>query len=378
MRKKPYAMFAMGCLLAAALFAAGQSLKPDSRLAGLLGTVRRAHPVPGLAGAILTGQGLEAIGAVGIRKMGLDVAVTVEDEWHIGSDTKAMTAAMIGALVERGTLKWETTLEEVFPDLAPSLPPALRKVTLLHLLSHRAGLPADIPWGLVPRTGTTRDQRLAVIKILASLKLAAEPGAKFLYSNLGYVVAGAMAEKAADASWEELLKKLLFDPLGMTGAGFGGVGTPARVDQPWPHGEDGLPAKGNGPDMDNPPVMGPAGTVHLPLADWSRFIADQLRGDRGEKALLKPETYKRLHTPPFGGDYALGWMVVERDWGGGTVLTHSGSNTMNFAVAWLAPARDFAVLVVCNQGGPAAFKACDEAASELIKLHLAAKGAESR
>lgn len=378
MRKKTEALIVTFLFLRAVAFATGQSPASDKRLNGQLESVRRAHHVPALAAAILTGKGLEALGAVGVRKIGLDVPVTVDDEWHIGSDTKAMTAAMIGALVERGTLKWETTFGDVFPDLAPSLPPALQKVTLLHLLSHRAGLPANIPWGLVPRNGTTRDQRLAVIKMMPNVKLVSEPGAKYLYSNLGYVVAGAMAEKAADASWEELLKKLVFDPLGMTGVGFGGVGTPGKVDQPWGHGENGMPVNSNGPDMDNPPVMGPAGTVHLPLADWSKFIADQLRGARGEKALLKPETYKKLHTPPFGGDYALGWMAVDREWGGGTVLNHNGSNTMNFAVVWIAPARDFAVLVVCNQGGPVAFKACDEAASGLLKLHLAGQRTDSR
>ena len=122
--------------------------------------------------------------------------------------------------------------------------------------------------------------------------------------------------------------------------------------------------------VDNPPVMGPAGRVNCTLSEWSKFIADQLRGERGEKALLKPETYKRLHTPPFpGGDYALGWLVVSRPWGGGLVYNHAGSNTMNYAVAWLAPLKDFAVLVVTNEGGDAAGKACDEASAALIDLH---------
>jgi hypothetical protein len=85
---------------------------------------------------------------------------------------------------------------------------------------------------------------------------------------------------------------------------------------------------------------------------------------------LKPETYKKLHTSPFGGDYALGWLVAQRDWGGGTVLTHVGGNMMNLAVVWMVPLRNFAVLVVSNQGGEAAAKACDEAASALIQLHL--------
>jgi hypothetical protein len=159
----------------------------------------------------------------------------------------------------------------------------------------------------------------------------------------------------------------------MGSAGFGGVGTPGRLDQPWGHGADGRPVSNYGPDADNPPVLGPAGRVHCTLADWAKFIADVLRGARGEKALLDPATYRVLLTPPAGGDYAFGWLVADRDWGGGMVLTHTGSNTMNLAVAWLAPLRNFAVLVVTNQGPPAAAKACDEAAGSLIKLYLAGK-----
>jgi hypothetical protein len=64
----------------------------------------------------------------------------------------------------------------------------------------------------------------------------------------------------------------------------------------------------------------------------------------------------------------MGWLVTERPWGGGRVLTHAGSNTMNYAVAWLAPRRDFAVLAATNLGGNKAASACDEAAAALIGL----------
>ncbi len=160
----------------------------------------------------------------------------------------------------------------------------------------------------------------------------------------------------------------VFGPLGMTSVGFGGTGTPGQVDQPWGHATDGKPVTGNGPAMDNPPVLSPAGRVHCTIQDWARFIADQLRGARGEPALLKPESYKTLQTPPFGGDYALGWIVVERSWGGGTVLNHGGDNTMNFANVWVAPRHDFAALVCVNQSGDSAFEATDEALGELIDL----------
>jgi hypothetical protein len=118
--------------------------------------------------------------------------------------------------------------------------------------------------------------------------------------------------------------------------------------------------------MDNPEVMGPAGTVHCSLADWARFVADQLNGLAGHGAVLSSDMYRFIHTAPFGGDYAFGWLVTNRDWAGGTAYAHAGSNTMNFADAWVAPKRDFAVLVTTNQGGDEAATAADEAASALI------------
>lgn len=357
-------------------FGLGSSISADvndPRMKAILEPIRIKHNLPGLAAALVTGQGLEIEGAVGVRKTGMDTPVTVDDLWHFGSDTKAMTATLIGNLVENGLLKWESTPADIFSDLPDSSPSALTKASLLHLLSHRSGLPANLPWGLIRRTLPMRDQRLAVIKAASGLNIPGEPPAPFLYSNLGYAVAGTMAEKAADSSWEDLLKKRIFDPLGMTGAGFGGTGTPGQVDQPWPHYENGTPAEKNGSETDNPPVIGPAGTVHGRLADWAKFIADQIRGVRGEPALLKAETYRRLQTPPFSGPYALGWGTAEFDWTGGRTLTHNGSNGMNYCSAYVVAEKNFAVLVCVNQGGDAAGQACAEAAREIVRVFRSGK-----
>ncbi len=69
---------------------------------------------------------------------------------------------------------------------------------------------------------------------------------------------------------------------------------------------------------------------------------------------------------PVPGDpkYAMGWIIADgQPWAGGPALTHSGNNTLWMAVAWLAPAKDFAVLVTCNQ---ASDKACNDAVLALI------------
>jgi CubicO group peptidase (beta-lactamase class C family) len=344
----------------------------DEAVTQLLKPIRQKFNVPAMAAAIVTGDGLKYAGVVGVRKRGTEIPVTVDDLWHLGSDTKAMTSTLIARLVERGQLKWDTTLAEVFPDLAPQMNPEFQKVTLLQLLSHRAGLPANL--SLLSYGGNdVQALRLRAVRDELAKPPLSKPGSKFLYSNLGYIIAGAVVEKITGKSWENAITEEVFQPLKMTSAGFGGTGTPGQIDQPWPHTVKGRPTAVNGPDMDNPPVMGPAGRVHCSITDWAKFIQDQLRGARGESALLKPESYLRLQTPPFGGDYALGWTVTQRDWAGGKALNHGGDNTMNFANVWIAPGKNFAILVCVNQSNGAnsdgvAFEATDEAVIALFDL----------
>lgn len=350
----------------------GQSVKSqnDPRVAAVLEPIRTAHHLPALGGAIVTSRGLTAVAVTGVRKSGTDVAAAPDDLWHLGSDTKAMTAAWIAHVVGRTPLKWDAAIGAVLPRETAGASDAFRRITLLQLLSHRAGLPANVDWPRASRSADTpRAQRLAAVRMAAAAPLQSEPGSKYEYSNLGYVVAAAMAEQVANEAWEDGIRTAVFAPLGMTSAGFGGLGTPGQIDQPWPHSGTGAPAPDNGPLADNPEVMGPAGTVHCSLGDWAKFIADQLKGFTGRGALFGADTYTRLHTPTFGGDYAFGWLVAERPWANGTVYTHAGSNTMNYAVVWMAPKRDFAVLATTNQGGQDAAKGTDEAAAALIRLH---------
>jgi len=351
---------------------------PPQDLQFLLEPIRQKYDLPALAGAILASRGLLAVGVAGVRKYGTETPAALNDQFHLGSNTKAMTATLLAMLVEEGKLAWSSTLEQVFPDANSDMDPAYRRVTLEQLLAHRAGL-STRTWpkgktffGMHRLPGTPREQRRAYLRMILAEIPAYAPGERFLYSSRSYVVAGAMAEQAADDSWENLMRQRLFAPLGMDTASFGAMGTAGRIDQPRQHRLFWKWHKAIDPGRraDNPPVIGPAGTVHCSIVDWARFIQAHLRGERGQSGILQPETFKRLHTPPCGGDYAFGWMAVTRPWAGGIALTHGGSNTMNFAVPWLAPAKDFAVLAMTNQGGRDAERACDQTAIAFIELIL--------
>ena len=344
--------------------------KAPRDLAGLLRPIRTAAGVPAMGGAIVRGGAVVALGVDGVRKRGAPAAVTTDDRWHLGSCTKAMTATLCAVLVEERRLAWD---DEVAAALAPVVakPNAGWKgATLERLLQHRAGLPTSLDahglWAtLWAHRGPPRDARKVLASGLLPYPPSHPPGTAFEYANGGYALTGAMAEQATGTAFEELIDARLFRPLGMTSAGFGAPGDAAALDQPWGHTGDGTPVA-PGPAGDNPPAITPAGRVHATLADWAKFVALHVAGARGKAPLLPAAAFTRLHTPPAGGDYALGWVVTERPWAGGRVLTHTGSNTMWFCVAWLAPARDFAVLATCNQGGDGAAAACDRVAAALI------------
>jgi CubicO group peptidase (beta-lactamase class C family) len=376
-----FAMSVVMCALAGPASPFQDSPVPEN-LNSLLQPILKKYDLPALAGAIVTSKGLVAVGAVGVRKYGTDSPVTINDQFHLGSDTKAMTATLLATLVEEGKLSWNTTLEQVFPDLAAKMNPAYKKVTLEQLLAQRSGFTDDSwPQGktfqdMHSLPGTPREQRATYIAMILAEPPRNEPGSTFLYSNRNYAVAGAIAERIANDSWENLMQRRIFDPLGMKNCGFGAMGTPGitdpkRIDEPWQHmllSLDMHRAIPPGPLADNPPAIGPAGTVHCSIVDWGKFVTAHLRGEKGEAGILKPETFKRLHAAPFGGDYAFGWLVANRSWAGnGPALNHAGSNNQNFAIVWMAPAKDFAVLVATNQAGGETFNACDAATWAMIQ-----------
>lgn len=353
----------------------------DGTLRGDLDQIRAKHGLPALAVAVIKDGKTVAQEVVGVRKYGSDVPVTAEDRFHIGSCTKAMTATLTGMLVEQGKLRWNTTLAQAFPDRSKAdMHPGLRDVTIEMLLAHRGGISGEsAPQGktlldMHRLPGTPREQRAAYAAMMLAQPPQSKPGTKYVYSNAGYALLGIMAERLTDTAWETLMERRLFEPLGMKSAGFGSMGTAGKIEQPYQHEtRRGKPQPVDpGPLSDNPAVIGPGGTVHCSVGDWAKFVTVHVLEGKGPagNALLKPETVRRLQNPPFGGEYAGGWLVTERGWGGGRVLTHAGSNTMNFAVVWAAPIKDFAVLVATNIAGNDAPGACDEAAAAMIGRFL--------
>ncbi len=335
-----------------------------------LTAARDKNHLPAVAAVVQIDGKLEAEAALGLRALGHPDAVTINDRWHIGSDTKAFTATLIARLVEQGVMKFDDTLATSFPALAKEMNPAYRTITVTQLLSHTAGLPpiaedSELPelYAISSAFPDVKDQRAAVARHYLKKPQASKPG-EFVYSNLGYIIAGAIAEAHTGKSWEDLVREQIFTPLGIKNAGFGSPGTPGKTDQPWGHEEKAPgtliahdPATAD-MDANTRPVIGPAGTINIALKDWLLFAQDQLDGVHGHGKLLKPETYRKLHTP-VTGNYALGWGAKLGATGIPEIITHSGSNGYWLADIRILPKHDMIFLTVTNAG--------NEAANGLIK-----------
>lgn len=327
-----------------------------------LAAARDKDHLPGVAAIVQINGKIEAEAALGVRALGHPDPVTTNDRWHIGSDTKAFTATLIARLVEKGVMRFDDTLAASLPTLAKDMDPAYRAVTITQLLTHTSGLPPltddkDLP-AFLAAIATAKDlkgQRAAIARTYLTQPPGSKAGA-FAYSNLGYIIAGAIAEARTGKVWEALIQEQIFAPLGIKNAGFGLPGSAGKTDQPWGHNEVAgklVPLDPANPDGDNPAALGPAGTINIALKDWLLFAQDHLDGVHGRGKLLKTETYRKLHTP-VTEKYAFGWGAKLGPDGAPLLLTHSGSNGYWLSDVRIMPKHDMIFLVATNVGNEAA------------------------
>jgi CubicO group peptidase (beta-lactamase class C family) len=306
----------------------------------------------------------------GRRRLGSPDEVRPGDRWHLGSDSKAMTATLLARLVEQGCLSWDASLEEMLPELAEAIQAQYRDATLVDLLSHRSGLPENLGDDAVFESmhagnGTLTQKRQAYVA--AALREAPVGPARAArhYSNTGYIVAAAVAERATGQSFEQLMQAEVFKPLGMRSATFSQFGTSG---EPSGHVDGRVADK---PRDANPAMFTPAGGGRMSLVDWARFCIDAMRGAQGKGRLLRGETYRFLQTAQGQGTAGLGWGVKDSLMGQqGPVLTHTGSDGNWYALVALFPRSGDGVLVTANaaesmQGDKAALTALREAISAM-------------
>ena len=384
------------CLLAAFLvstifFICGVA-QAQTSLDSLLKPYMTKYDLPAIAAAVVKDGKIILAGAIGTRRAGVNIPVTINDRFHLGSDTKAMTALLAAMLVEEGKLRWNTTPADVFPELADKMDQGFKRITLEQLLSHTSGVPSDnadivkVFMEALTKDGNLDDLRYWIVQEWSKRPLAYDSGTKFAYSNMGYIIAGAIIERTAGKTWDELITERIFIPLKLRTAGLGEQSSLGKIDAPLGHAIIDGKAKAMlaGPNGDIPPIVGPAGIAHMSILDFAYWAGWNAGEGKRKPNLVKPETMRKLHTPvismperkaaapgtPAGGRYALGWGELTVDWAPYPLIYHGGSNEMNLAHIWIDTKRDFAIVTATNISGQKANEALFALARELYTKFL--------
>ena len=326
---------------------AADLLETDPSIAQYLTGPVEQGKSPGLLAAIVDENGVQAVAVAGVRKQGSTRALTVNDMLKIHSNTKAMTSTMLATMVADGTFSrgWQTTIADVFPELRDEIHRDYHSVNLRQLVTMTGGIArnaANSYWNHWRRH--VGENRYRILRDqLKNPPMG--PVGEFSYSNLGYMIAGAMAERVTGKSWETLMEERLFTPLGMTTAGFRfQEGPDYNEEQPSGHALD----EGGSWEpwwLWRPPAWGPAATVYVSIADWAKFIG--LWFLEGDPAILDRSILDGLVTPE-SDSYAAGWNVYSRNWAGGVALNHDGSSCCWHTTLWVAPNLGVAYVAAAN------------------------------
>lgn len=352
----------------------------DRHAEAVLIRLREQHELPALAAVVVSSDTTLDLAVTGLRRQGKPEMVELVDRFHLGSLGKAITATVIARLVEEGKLSWTTRPVDVFPELAKTIHPGYRDVTIEQLLRHQGGTPkydsiAEME-GAKARVGPgpPRDQRRAFSVWLLQQRPHVTPGTRPEYSNAGYPVAAAIAEAATGDAWESLVESRLARPLGISLM----HRLPARGDspQPWGHKpksaffgmatyQNAVVPQAPGDGWALGVIFGAAGDYSLSLADYAKLLQLHLAGLAGRDGLLEASSVQRLHAGP--GEYAMGWFL--RGFDGTAAHWHTGATDTFFSRVIMLPERDVAVAVFTNARSETASPASREAAMELLRIY---------
>lgn len=281
--------------------------------------------------------------AVGMADLELGVPLAPDSVFRLGSMTKQFTAVAILMLAEEGKLALSDPITKFLPDY----PTQGHVITVEHLLTHTSGIQS---YTAMPGWMTTKIQAdLSLTELIDGFKrepMEFAPGTRWSYDNSGYVLLGAIIEKASGTSYASFLKRRIFDPLGMRSTDYG---ADARIIPRRVHGYtrgDGGDANARYLSMTQPHAAGAIVSTVDDLAAW-----DALYGD----GLVKQASLAKAWMPYVLADgkatkYGYGWMVSSLR---GRPTVEHGGGIFGFSTYVLrVPKERVFVAVLCNSDAP--------------------------
>jgi CubicO group peptidase (beta-lactamase class C family) len=326
------------CCTAGAEAAPAAGTAPE-RIDAIAQEVIERYDLPGIAlGVVEDGEVVFARG-YGETVAGSGEAVDVDTVFKIASNTKAMTAALLARLVDAGRLRWDDPVIKHLPRFRMHDPWVTREMQVRDLLIHNAGLregAGDLMLWPEPNHFTRDD----IIAGLAHLRPQQSFRSGYAYDNLLYVVAGEVAAAAGGASYEELVRREVFEPLGLARCRVGAFDREAlgNVAQPHTRGEGGNVAMRLDPPQVPAITSAAAGGIRCSLGDMLAWARNWLAPTPAQLEWLPAERRAELwtaHTPmpvsalrrEWDGTrfyaYGYGWRLADID--GEWSVSHTGT-----------------------------------------------------
>jgi len=313
--------------------------------------------VPGVALAAVRNGEIALTGGYGVRRAGDSARVDDQTLFAVASNTKQMTATLLATFVDERRIRWDDPVGAYLPELQLFDPIVTRELTVRDLLCHRNGLPdfgGDITWW-----GSNYD-RAEVLRRVRYVRPVSSFRSRWHYQNTMYLAAGEVAAKVGGESWDSLVQKRLFQPIGMTSTRTSIKGLESQSNVATPHmrinGRTQIIAWRN---LDN---GGPAASVVSNARDMAIWLRCLVNGTIvAGKPLVSANSLREMWSPQtimavtnddrnFYGSrfraYGLGWMI--RDYRGLNVMFHGGWADGMYSFTAIVPERNVAVVVLTN------------------------------
>lgn len=281
-------------------------------------------------------------GGCGVTSVDNPLPVTDETIFQIGSITKTVTATLIMRLAEQGALALDARVREYLPGFRVSEESVAERVTLRHLLTHRAGWTGDV----FTDTGSNDDALALYVARMEEFEQLAPLGVYFSYNNAAFAVAGRVIEAQTGMTYEQAVRELIFEPLGLQrsfffphevmlhrfAVGHQAGASGSRVLSPWaiPRG------------------LNAGGGIACHIQDLLRYGAYHL-GDGSP--LMNTDYFAEMHRPqalgpPAIGQCGLAWMISEYD--GRAARWHTGGTNGQDALLVVMPQLGLALGSIAN------------------------------
>jgi CubicO group peptidase (beta-lactamase class C family) len=323
----------------------------DPALEEFVSEMQREFDVPGVSVGVLVGDA-EYYAYDGVTSIRNPLPVDENTLFQFGSTGKTFTATAMLRLVERGDVELEAPVRRYLPEFELRDEDVADNVTVLHLFNHTAGWEGDMS----DNTGEGDDALERYVALMKNLRQVTPLGSTVSYNNASLSVAGRILEKITGTTFEQAIKDLVLDPLGLHDTLFfmtdimmrrfavghsredDGTTKPARV---WAMPRAGAPAGGM------------SATARDQIA-WARFHLGDGTAPDGTR-LLSAEMIRRMQEPTISvlgsaiGDHVgISWLL--RDIGDTRLVTHGGTTIGQYSEFVMVPAHQFAFTTMSNSG----------------------------